>query len=133
MKKSSRQLVAEANSQIETLPVAEARKLLGRPDTLFVDLREKGELRREGKLPGAVSAPRGLLEFWVDPQSPYFNPAFEGDRKLVLFCAMGWRSALAAKTLQDMGFEKICHIEGGFTAWRDAGAPVEAPSEPPAG
>lgn len=133
MIKSSRQLVAEANSQIETLPVAEARKLLGRPDTLFVDLREKGELRREGKLPGAVSAPRGLLEFWVDPQSPYFNPAFEGDRKLVLFCAMGWRSALAAKTLQDMGFEKICHIEGGFSAWRDVGAPVEAPSEPPAG
>lgn len=133
MNKSSKQLVEEANSQIRTVPVAEAQKLLGRPDTLFVDLREKGELRREGKLPGAVSTPRGLLEFWVDPESPYFNPAFEGGKKLVLFCAMGWRSALATKALKDMGFDDVCHIEGGFTAWRDAGAPVEAPPETPAG
>ncbi len=133
MKKSSKQLVEEANRQIVTLPVAEAQELLGRPDTLFVDLREKGELRREGKLPGAVSTPRGLLEFWVDPESPYFNPVFEGDKKLVLFCAMGWRSALATKALKDMGFDDVCHIEGGFTAWRDAGAPVEASPETPAG
>ena len=103
MKKSSQQLVDEASAQIETLPVDQARSLLESDGILFIDLRERGELRREGKIPGALSVPRGLLEFWVDPESPYYNPAFAGNPKLVLFCAMGWRSALAAKTLQDMG------------------------------
>ena len=125
MKKSSRQLVDEAKCQIRSIDAAEALSLLGSENTLFVDLREKGELRREGKIPGAIPVPRGLLEFWVDPDSPYFKQAFAGDHELVLFCAMGWRSALAAKSLSDMGFDKVCDIEGGFAAWRDAGGEVQ--------
>lgn len=131
MKKTSRQLVDEATSQINTLSVDQAHSMLDADNILFVDLREKGELHREGKVPGALSAPRGLLEFWVDPESPYFNQAFAGDPKLVLFCGLGWRSALATKALQDMGFDNVCHIEGGFTAWRAAGAPVEGGPDAP--
>lgn len=125
MKISSRELVGRAEREIETIPVDRATTLIHDDNILFVDLREGGELRREGKIPGAINAPRGLIEFWVDPESPYFNPAFEGDRKLVLFCAMGWRSALATKALKDMGLENIAHIGGGFTAWREAGGPIE--------
>lgn len=127
LKKTSRQLVDEAMAQIRTLPLPEARARLGDTGTLFVDLRDIRELEREGRIPGALHAPRGLLEFWVDPESPYFHKAFGEGKTLVLFCAMGWRSALAAKALQDMGVEGVSHIEGGFTAWRDAGAPVEPP------
>jgi len=129
MHKSSQDLVRQAEAEIVTIPVAEARAALGTQGVLFVDLREKGELRREGRIPGALSVPRGLLEFWVDPESPYFNQAFGGNQRLVLFCAAGWRSALAAKTLQDMGHDRVCHIEGGFGAWREAGAPVEAAAQ----
>jgi rhodanese-related sulfurtransferase len=82
------------------------------------------ELEREGIIPGAFHAPRGMLEFWVDPESPYHKPLFAQDKQYVLFCAMGWRSALATRTLQDMGLSKVAHIEGGFTAWKDKGAPV---------
>jgi rhodanese-related sulfurtransferase len=90
-----------------------------------VDLRDVRELEREGIVPGAFHAPRGVLEFWVDPQSEYFKPVFGQGKRLVLFCAAGWRSALATKTLQDMGLTNVCHIEGGFTAWKAAGAPVQ--------
>lgn len=128
MKKSSAQLVAEAEREIETLPVEVAMARFGDDETLFVDLREKGELRREGRIPGALSVPRGLLEFWVDPQSPYFNQAFAENKKLVLFCAMGWRSALATKSLVDMGMENVSHIGGGFTAWKQAGGAVDEPA-----
>ena len=122
--KSALQLVEQAMSEIVTLSLDEARALHGRDEVLFVDLRDVRELEHEGVVPGAVHAPRGMLEFWVDPQSPYFKPVFGEGRRLVLFCAAGWRSALAAKTLQDMGMEQVCHIDGGFKAWKGSGAPV---------
>ena len=127
--KSSRQLVDQALAEISTLSVDEARALLGRAEVQFIDIREPAELRQEGVIPGAFHAPRGLLEFWADPASEWFQPALAADRHLVLFCAVGWRSALAAKALQDMGREHVCHIGGGFAAWKQAGAAVsEAPS-----
>ena len=122
--KTAKQLVDEAMQEIVTLPLPEARALLIDADALFVDLRDVRELEREGVIPGAFHAPRGLLEFWVDPQSEYFKPVFGQGRRVVLFCAVGWRSALAAKTLQDMGMERVCHVDGGFNAWKAAGAPV---------
>ena len=125
--KTAQQLVTEALAEVRTLALEEARALHGRPDTLFVDLRDVRELEREGLIPGAFHAPRGVLEFWVDPQSPYFKPPLGDGRTLVLFCAAGWRSALAAKTLQDMGRADVCHVDGGFTAWKAAGAPVAEP------
>jgi rhodanese-related sulfurtransferase len=124
MIKSAQQMVAEAEAQITTHPVATARELHGRPDVLFVDVRDVRELEREGVIPGAVHAPRGMLEFWFDPSSPYHRPEFGADKEYVLFCALGWRSALATKTLQDMGVPRVAHIGGGFTAWKESGAPV---------
>ncbi|RQP23027.1 rhodanese-like domain-containing protein [Piscinibacter terrae] len=124
MKKSARQLVEEAQAQITTHPVARARELHGRADVQFVDVRDVRELEREGVIPGAIHAPRGMIEFWFDPESPYFRPEFGQDKEYVLFCALGWRSALAAKTLQDMGVPRVADIEGGFTAWKESGAPV---------
>lgn len=134
LKKTARQLVDEAMAVVHTVPVADAQAAHAEGRALFVDLRDARELEREGVIPGAVNAPRGLLEFWVDPTSPYFHKAFEGTaegRPMVLFCALGWRSALAAKALQEMGFGAVSHIEGGFTAWKAAGAPVaeKAPSK----
>ena len=122
--KTAKQLVDEAMQEIVTLPLPEACRLLKHADALFVDLRDVRELEREGVIPGAFHAPRGLLEFWVDPQSEYFKPVFGQGKRVVLFCAVGWRSALAAKTLQDMGMERVCHVDGGFNAWKAAGAPV---------
>ena len=88
-------------------------------------MRDPRELEREGKIPGAFHCPRGMLEFWIDPESPYFKEQFGEDRKFVFFCAGGWRSALATKTSQDMGLKPVAHIEGGFGAWKKAGGPVE--------
>ncbi len=124
LKKTARQLVNEAMASVHTLSLAQARAAHASGELLFVDLRDVRELEREGVIPGAVHAPRGMLEFWVDPESPYFHKAFAAGKPLVLFCAAGWRSALAAKTLQDMGVESVSHIEGGYTAWKAAGAPV---------
>ena len=132
LKVSARQLVDAAMASVHTLTLAEARAAHASAQQLFVDLRDVRELEREGVIPGAVHAPRGMLEFWVDPESPYFHKAFADGKPLVLFCAAGWRSALAAKTLQDMGVEAVSHIDGGFTAWKAAGAPVadKAASKP---
>ena len=91
---------------------------------MFVDIRDVRELEREGVIPGAFHAPRGMLEFWACPESPYHKKEFDQDRHLVLFCAAGWRSALATKTLQDMGVPRVSHVGGGFEAWKAAGAPV---------
>jgi rhodanese-related sulfurtransferase len=126
--------LAEANRAIETIPVAEARRLHGRDDVLFVDLRDVRELERDGMIPGAFHAPRGMLEFWIDPESPYHKPVFAEPKRFVFYCASGWRSALAAKTATDMGLANVCHIEGGFTAWKKAGEPVaeRAPHAPAA-
>ncbi|MSO91458.1 MAG: rhodanese-like domain-containing protein [Acetobacteraceae bacterium] len=127
IKKGYKQLLAEANAEIETLGPADAIALYGKPDIVLVDLRDPRELEREGMVPGAFRCPRGMLEFWLDPESPYHKPIFAEDKKFIFFCAAGWRSALAAKTAQDMGLEKVAHIDGGFTAWRDTHGPVEGP------
>ncbi|WP_119153850.1 rhodanese-like domain-containing protein [Caldimonas tepidiphila] len=126
LRKGYRALVDEAMAEIRTYTVEEARERLGQPDVQFVDVRDVRELEREGVVPGAVHAPRGMLEFWVDPESPYHRPVFAQDKEFILFCAAGWRSALATKTLQDMGLERVAHVEGGFGAWKQAGAPVAA-------
>src|SRR5690606_12163719 len=123
-KKGIRQLVDEANARITTIPVEEASALLGDPDVQFVDIRDVRELEREVLVPRAFHAPRGLLEFWADPCSPYFKPVFGQDRRFVLYCQSGWRSALATAALQDMGLPRVAHGDGGFHAWKGAGGEV---------
>lgn len=118
-------LVAEARKEITIIPTGQAIGMLNDPDVLFVDIRDVRELDREGRIPGAFHAPRGMLEFWIDPQSPYYKPALGGGKKMLFFCASAWRSALTVKALQDMGAENIFDLEGGFSAWRSAGGPVE--------
>ena len=122
------ELVAAAKERIEGLAPDAARAEAEAGRALLVDLRDIRELDREGRIPGAFHAPRGMLEFWVDPASPYhkaaLGEAMADGRKLVLFCASAWRSALSAATLADMGVENIAEISGGFSAWRAAGLPV---------
>jgi len=105
--------------------VEDAKALHGRDDVVLVDLRDPRELERDGKVPGAFHCPRGMLEFWIDPESPYAKPVFQEDKKFVFFCAGGLRSALAAKTAHDMGLKPVAHVEGGFGAWKKTGGPVE--------
>lgn len=119
------QLVSEAMARIRTLSLEEARARQDNPDVVFVDIRDVRELQREGQIPGAIHAPRGMLEFWVDPESPYYRDVFGSGKTFVLYCQSGWRSALATQTLQEMGLDPVCHIEGGFKAWQAAGLPVE--------
>lgn len=122
-----RQLVDEAMAQVKTYSVADVRARLGDPKVQLVDIRDARELEREGTVPGCINAPRGMLEFWVDPASPYFKPVFGDEGKeYILFCGAGWRSALAARTLQEMGMGNVAHIDGGFTEWAKQGAPVES-------
>ena len=128
MKKGYKALLAEAEAEIETVPVDQALRLHGDNDVVFVDLRDPREIQREGRIPGAFACPRGMLEFWVDPDSPYAKPVFTEAKRLLFYCAGGWRSALAAKTVQDMGLSDVAHIGGGFTAWKQAGGPVEMPT-----
>lgn len=123
--KSSKQLVQEANAKIQTLSLDEAKEKLGQPDVQFVDIRDVRELEREGTIPGSLHVPRGMLEFWVDPDSPYFKPVFSEDKQFILFCQSGWRSALATATLQDMGLNGVCHIDGGYSNWKDSGGATE--------
>jgi len=125
IRKSVMDMVAEASAEIETLTVEQARALLGQAGVTFIDLRDPRELWREGGIPGAVNVTRGMLEFWIDPASPYHKPLFASGDKFVFFCGGGWRSALAAKVAQDMGLTPVCHVHGGFGAWKKAGAPVE--------
>ena len=127
MKKTAAALVEEAMAQVTTYTVEQARALHGHPGVVFVDIRDVRELERAGTVPGCVNAPRGMLEFWVDPQSPYFKPVFGDENKeYILFCAASWRSALATKTLKDMGMTNVAHIEGGFAEWVKQAAPVES-------
>lgn len=133
LKKGYKALLDEALAEIETVETAAAIAAHGDADTLFVDLRDPRELEREGIIPGAVHAPRGMIEFWVDPESPYHKPVFAMGKRILLFCAAGWRSALTAKTLQDMGLDRVAHIDGGFGAWKTAGGLVELKAaKPPA-
>ncbi len=120
-------LVTEASARVETLTLDEATALHGDADVVFVDLRDVRELGREGKVEGALHVPRGMLEFWIDPASPYHKPVFQEDKRFVLYCGSGWRSALATKAAQDMGLAPVCHITGGFTAWKEAGLPMDPP------
>lgn len=119
-------LCEAAEREIETVPVEAAIKLARHDGTVLVDIRDIRELQREGKVPGAFHCPRGMLEFWIDPRSPYHKPVFAQDKKFVFFCAGGLRSALAAQTAQHMGLKPVAHIGGGFGAWKKAGGPVEA-------
>ena len=124
--KGFRQLVDEATAQITTYSVAQVRERLADPKVQIVDIRDVRELEREGTVPGALLAPRGMLEFWVDPASPYYKPVFGDEGKeFILFCGAGWRSALAAKALKDMGMTNVAHIDGGFAEWVKQTAPVE--------
>ena len=125
------ELIQDAMAEIETLPVEKAHEILEDPHSVFIDIRDIRELEREGMIPNALHAPRGMLEFWVDPDSPYYKPIFGEGKKLVLYCASAWRSALAAQTLQMMGVPNVCHLEGGFSAWKKAQFPiVEKASKP---
>ncbi len=124
--KGYQQLMAEARARIRTLSLAEARAKHGDPNVVFVDIRDVRELEREGMIPGAFHAPRGMLEFWVDPASPYHKEVFASGKEFVLYCQSAWRSSLATATLQDMGLAPVSHLEGGFKAWKEAGAPVVA-------
>ena len=125
LKKTVAQMLAEANAEIETVTAADAIKLKDDPNILFVDIRDIRELDRDGRIPGALHAPRGMLEFWVDPATPYHREVFASGKKFLFFCAAGGRSALAAQTLQQMGLEPVCHMGGGFAAWRAAGGAIE--------
>jgi len=125
LKRTVADLVSEANKEIQTITAEDAIRLKDDPNVLLVDIRDIRELGREGRVPGAFHAPRGMLEFWVDPASLYYKEIFGSGKRFVLFCAGGLRSALATQQLQRMGLEPICHIEGGFGAWKKAGGPVE--------
>ena len=122
--KGYKQLIAEAQTKIRTLTREEAKAKLDDPNAVFVDIRDVRELEREGMIPGAFHAPRGMLEFWVDPESPYYKDIFGSGKEFVLYCGSAWRSSLAAATLQEMGLNTVCHIEGGFKAWKEAGLPI---------
>ena len=121
---TSQQMVKEAEAEIETLDITTALNNLNQEDFVYVDIRDIRELWREGKVQGATHAPRGMLEFWIDPNSPYHREIFAADKTFVFYCASAWRSALATLTAQKMGL-KACHIAGGFTAWKEANGPIE--------
>lgn len=130
MRKGYKQLLEEVNAAISAVTPEEAHRLAQSDDVVLVDIRDPRELDREGRVPGAFHAPRGMLEFWIDPESPYHKPIFASGKTFIFFCAGGLRSALATKTAQDMGLEPVMHIEGGFGAWKKAELPVDtAPRE----
>ncbi|CAN5756278.1 rhodanese-like domain-containing protein [soil metagenome] len=125
MKKGFKQLVSEANGEVKTWATADAIAAVGKGDVAFIDIREAEELARDGQVPWAEHAPRGMLEFYADPESPYHKPIFASGKTLLLYCASSGRSALAAKTLKEMGLDNVGHVGGGFKAWTAAGGPVE--------
>ena len=120
-------LVAAAEAEVKTIDVAEAQRRIREEGAVLVDLRDIRELSNDGRIPGAFHCPRGLLEFWIDPESPYHEPFFAGDGPFIFFCGLGWRSALAAKVAADMGLSPVFNLAGGFEAWVEAGAPAELP------
>ena len=123
---SVKTMVDQANAEIETLSVDDAIAVHADDDVIIVDLRDIRELTHDGKIPGCFHMPRGMLEFWIDPESPYFKDLFHADKRFIFYCSRGWRSALATRTAQSMGLKRACHIEGGFEAWRTAGGPVKS-------
>ena len=127
--RSVKSMVEDARAQIKEYTAADAIARAKAGDVVLVDIRDPRELAREGKVPGAFSCPRGMLEFWIDPASPYFKPVFGEDKEFIFFCAGGMRSVLATKVAQDMGLKPVAHVIGGFGAWKTSGGPVE-PGEP---
>lgn len=128
IKISSAQLVKQAKARINEISSVSALDLVERDNVVFVDIRDIRERQREGCIPGSIHAPRGMIEFWIDPDSPYFKPVFGQEKRFIFHCASGWRSALTVATLQDMGFEAE-HIEDGFKGWVTAGGTVEKPNK----
>jgi len=124
LKKGFKQLLAEAEHKAPAITVADAQKKQGDASTVFVDIRDVRELEREGMIPGAFHAPRGMLEFWVDPESPYYKPVFAENKTYILYCHSDWRGVLAAATLKEMGLPNVFHLAGGFSEWKKAGAPT---------
>ncbi|MFQ5625197.1 MAG: rhodanese-like domain-containing protein [Methyloligellaceae bacterium] len=122
-----KQLVEAAKQVIEEITVEEALTLAEDDGVIIVDVRDVRELARDGKIPGSFHCPRGMLEFWIDPASPYHKEIFAQDKKFIFHCASGWRSALAAEVAQRMGLKPVAHIDGGFSGWKKAGGPVEMP------
>jgi rhodanese-related sulfurtransferase len=125
MSKTAAELVAAAKGRVENLSVEQVAAEIASGDSLVIDVREPEELASSGKIPGSVNIPRGMLEFRADPSSAYHQEPLEPSRRLILHCASGGRSALAAATLQEMGYTSVAHLEGGFTAWKEAGQPIE--------
>jgi rhodanese-related sulfurtransferase len=119
------QLMAEAEAEVSQVSAAETFEILKRGDVVIVDIRDIRELQREGRIPGSYHAPRGMLEFWVDPESPYHKPVFAEDKTFIIHCASGWRSLLATQVLQRMGLKPVLNMKGGFGAWKEAGGPIE--------
>lgn len=119
------EMVAEAEKQVQNLTVDEAAQELEQGDAVLVDVREPSERAQSGYIAGAVEAPRGMLEFWADPTNPYHREEFDPSRRIILHCASGGRSALAAAALQNLGYDNVAHMDGGFKAWKEAGRPVE--------
>lgn len=117
-------LLAEAGRRVDAISAEEAIALHGAGDVVFVDIRDPRELERDGRIAGAFHCPRGMLEFWIDPDSPYHKPVFARDARFVFYCASSWRSTLAADTAQSMGLAPVTHIAGGLKAWKAAGGPV---------
>ena len=120
-----KKLISEANKVAPTKSVNEAKNLYQDKDYVFIDLRDIRELKREGKIPGSFSCPRGMLEFWIDPESPYHKEVFNQNKTYIFYCASAWRSALSAQTAIEMGLKPVAHLAGGFTAWKKAGMPIE--------
>ncbi len=123
--KSVKELVADANTRVRTIQVPEAKQMAKDPNVVFIDLRDSTELQKEGKIPGAVHVNRGMLEFTLDPTTPYHNKVFASGKKIVFYCAGGGRSALATDTAQKMGLENAAHLGGGFKAWKEGGGEIE--------
>jgi rhodanese-related sulfurtransferase len=126
---SYKALLAEADAKVQTIAPNALAKEIHDPDLVVVDIRDIRELQKEGHLPGAIHSPRGMLEFWIDPDSPYAKPVFQEDKRFVFYCRSGWRSALATNVAMRLGLQRTSHLEGGFTAWKDEGCEI-APYAP---
>lgn len=127
--KSILDLVAEANQVTRQISLQEALEMHKRDDVIFIDIRDVREIAKTGRIAGARHVPRGMLEFWIDPESPYHKDFFAEDKTFIFYCAASWRSALSAKTAQEMGLSPVAHIDGGFNAWRDADGAIEPPRD----
>jgi rhodanese-related sulfurtransferase len=123
--KGYKALMADAEARVKSVNAEEAIAMLADPQVVIVDIRDVRELEREGRIPNSFHAPRGLLEFWVDPESPYHKPIFAEDKTFIIHCASGWRSLLATETLHTMGLKPVLNLSGGFAAWKEAGGAVE--------